>query len=324
MLKSFSTFTTLLLLVTCLNTNAQNQAGMVNKTSGGQYFNAEQYKIDRLKMEVNETPSSSKKYENPTDFSKPKNGINNYGEIWIDKYCRYRPATTNKAYYCSDMNEQNYLNAIYPADTQIYSDNFSGKGNILWDNIGDKHYKEKTGYTHIADSLNDGITMNFFKDIMYKSDFFRCTEEPAKYQFSRAWKVWVKRVSGPENMPLELVAYYNYTNGRDATVLKISDNGSFEISDLCDNCDHTHHDLDKGKTKAWIKGGWNEICIFKDELNTVKILVNDLIIFQYQIPDIPITTRFATFLINPPHLWQKKNLMYNIGQVSVESYPKMK
>ena len=297
-----------------------SQAGMVEKYGGGQYFNAEQYKIDRMKAKTNEIPSASTKYEIPTDYSKPKKGMNSSGQIWIDGYCRFRPASSSAKRFCSDMSEIKHHTPEYPVEMQRYSDNFSGKGNIAWDQMNGKIYNEKTGYIHVADSLNDGISLTFFQKLLKESEFFSCTEPGGKYEFSRAWKFWVKRVSGPKNMPLEFSSQYSFPNGEDYSVLKIEDNGSFEIGGSCYNCEKSQFYSKKGTAKLWIEGGWNEITISKDELNTIKILVNDELLSQYQIPNMPITTRYRRCRISLPYEWQKKKLMYNVGEVIVESY----
>ncbi len=121
-------------------------------------------------------------------------------------------------------------------------------------------------------------------------------------------------------MPLEFSSQYSFPNGEDYSVLKIEDNGSFEIGGSCYNCEKSRFYSKKGKAKSWIEGGWNEITISKDELNTVKIMVNDELLSQYQIPNMPITTRYSRCRISLPYEWQKKKLMYNVGEVIVESY----
>ncbi len=304
-----------------LSSAVYSQAGMVEKHGGGQYFNAEQYKIDQLKAKTFEKPSTSTKYEIPTDYNKPKKGMDSSGQIWIDGYCRFRPASSSAKRFCSDMSEIKYHTPEYPIEMQRYSDNFSGNGNIPWDQKNGKIYNEKTGYIHVADSLNDGISLTFFQKLLKESEFFSCTEPGGKYEFSRAWKFWVKRVSGPKNMPLEFSSEYRFPNGDDYSVLKIDDNGSFEIAGSCYNCEQTRFYSKKGKVKSWVEGGWNEISISKDELNIVKIIVNDELLSQYQIPNMPITTRYSRCRISLPYEWQKKKLMYNVGEVTVESYP---
>lgn len=315
-----------IILALVMSTNlvvAQSQAGMVNKGSG-QNFDAEQYKIDRMKSQtgVNLNPS---KYATPNKMLESKSGKNANGEIWIGGYCRFRPAENSRSRYCEDMSEIRYLTAIYPNDTVRYTDNFNGKGTIPWPVYFNSSYKKDHAYDNlqkqIAENLNDGIPLTLFQKLLRSSDFFEATEMGGKYQFSRSIKVWVKRTSGSEKMDLKFTTQYNFSNGDDNTNLEINDNGSFKIYDNCDNCKHTKNDLTSGKSKSWVKGGWNEIAISKDEFNTVRILINDEIVYQYQIPDIPIVTRYASFYIELPYEWEKKKLMYNVGQITVESYP---
>lgn len=301
---------------------------MVERRGGGAYFSAEQYKIDqaKAKSQVNLNPG---KYVTPTAFEQPKKGANvkANGEIWIEGFCRFRPASYSKSHY-SELSETQYLRAIYPADTVRYTDNFSGNGNIKWDDYRRSYNKSDTSCANlqkkIADNLNDGIPVTMFRKVLSCSDFFGETNPGGKYEFSRAVKIWVKRVAGPDKMDLEFRTQYDHTNGDDNTTLKINDKGSFELFDNCSNCKHTKNNLKSGKAKIWNEGGWNELSISKDEFNTVKIHINDELIYQYQQPHIPITTRFASFWIELPYEWEKKKLMYHIGQVTVECYPKAK
>jgi len=302
----------------------QSQQGMVDKRGGGQTFDAEQYKIDRMKtqLQVNLNPN---KYAQPNELKKPEKKANDKGQIWIDGYCRYRPAENITSHY-STQSETAYLNAVYPKDTVRYSDNFSGKGNINWDGYKKDLYKTDEACANlkklVSDNVNDGIPLPVFNQLLKCSSFFDDTEINGMYQFSKAEKIWIKRMSGPEKMSLEINAQFNYTNGDDQVVLLINDKGDFDLTDRCTNCEHTKNKLKSGNAKSWVDGGWNEIAIAKDEFNTVRILVNDELIYQYQEPNIPITTRYASLSVSLPYKWEKEKLMYNVGQFSVEAYPK--
>lgn len=312
-----------LICLTIQATSVAQQPGMVEKKGGGMYFDAEKYKVDRMKMQTSTKPGQPPPPA-PTEYDKPKNGVKSNGEIWIDGYCRYRPAQYSTSHY-SDMSETDYLQAAYPKDTIRYSDNFSGTGNIPWSEMksvfkNDPEFKDLS--QQLNSQLNDGIPMPLFLKLMRSTSFFQPKELGGKYQFSRAYKIWIKRISGSEKTNIEIRTQYNVTNGDDGTIVKINDTGKFEISDLCNNCKHTSNDLKSGKVKSWVEGGWNEVTISKDQFNTVRVYLNDEMVLQYQQPYIPIATRYASFYIDLPRDSEKKNLVYHVGQITVESYPK--
>ncbi|MCW3075192.1 MAG: hypothetical protein JWP69_2261 [Flaviaesturariibacter sp.] len=301
---------------------AQTQAGMVNKSGGGQYFDAEKYKIDRMKAQGN-TPPPQAKHESPTEFKEPKKSPNAKGEIWIDGYCRFRPAGTNRSHYKNES-ELSYLRPVYPKDTIRLYDNFGGKGNIDWEKYKNKDGECSNVVELVKNNLADGIPVPVFEKLLYCAPVFTSDPDAYLYEFSRGVRLWIKRVSGSEKLPIEFSTQYNYTNGDDKTVVSINDRGEYDLTDRCNNCKSTKNKLKSGRIKSWTEGGWNELAISKDEFNTVRFMVNDELIYQYQQPDIPISTRFASFDINLPYEWEKKKLMYHIGHISVESYPKSK
>jgi len=280
----------------------------------------------RSEIGRDEANNEKNKTTTPKEFAKPKKEANSRGEIWIDGYCRYRPPSSSLQRFYYDLTEIGYLTPVFPTDTVRYADDFSGKGNIAWDDIKKSSYKSDAEYkdlnAQIAANLNEGIPVPLFQKLMKSSTFSEATESMGKYQFSRSISVWIKRISGSEKMDLEFSTDYVFCMSSDRTILKINDNGSYEINDNCDNCKHTRNDLKSGKVKSWVKGGWNEVGISKDEFNTVKIHINGEEVLQYQIPNVPVAVRYAYFNIAMPYEWQKKKLMYNVGLVTIENYPK--
>jgi hypothetical protein len=117
---------------------------------------------------------------------------------------------------------------------------------------------------------------------------------------------------------------FPFTNGEDNMSFEVNDKGQFKITHFCHNCKSPmSREVEDGKSKAWKEGDWNEIAVKKDEFNTVSFYINQEKIFQYQIPDIPISLRFAEFTLEMPYKWEKEKLMYHIGRVTSISYPKM-
>ncbi len=273
----------------------------------------------------------SKNYEPPKkEFDKPKNGLNSSGEIWVDGYCRYRPATSNKSRYNEDVSEAEYCRAVYPTEMTVQSDDFKGNGTIPWAaNAWFSATKQcKALQDRISSQVADGIPFTLYDSLQKTSAFFSSTsagyKEGRKYEFSKAVSIWVKRMTGPDKMYLKFTAEYPFTNGEDYTNFEINDNGQFKVGRYCYNCKSPmYKEVESGKSKAWIEGGWNEITIKKDEFNTVTVYVNQQELCRYQLPSIPIAVRFARFSMKMPHEWEKKKLMYNIKQVAVISYPLM-
>lgn len=267
----------------------------------------------------------------PSKFVKPRKGPNSLGEIWIDGYCRYRPpASYNKSRYNEAVSENEYNRATFPHDTIITADDFSGNGTIPWAaNLFSQSEEEKCKQLQqrMTAALNDGLPFPMYDSLMKLSWYHIANERGYKkgreYEFSRSISFWVKRKSGPDKMYIKLTTEFPYTNGEDYTNFEINDNGQFKIGARCNNCKDTYDELKSGKTKAWKEGDWNEITVKKDEFNTVSFFINAEKLFQYQIPDIPISIRFAQFSLKMPSNWEKEKLMYHIGQVTSISYPKM-
>lgn len=272
-----------------------------------------------------------KNYNPPKkEFDKTKNGVNSSGEIWVDGYCRYRPASSNKSRYNEDVSEAEYCREVYPAEMIIQSDDFKGNGTIPWAaNAWFSATKQcKALQERISTQVGDGIPFTLYDSLQKTSAFFSSTasgyKEGRKYEFSKAVSIWVKRMTGPDKMYLNINAEFPFTNGADYADFEINDNGQFKISRFCSNCKSPmYKEIESGKTKAWKEGGWNELTIKKDGFNTVTVYVNQEEVCRYQLSALPIAVRFARFNIKMPREWDKKNLMYNIKQVGVISYPQM-
>lgn len=284
-----------------------------------------------IKMEE-EQLRASKNYEPPKkEYDKPKSGLNSLGEVWVDGYCRYRPPYSSAASrYNRDVSEWDYCRATYPDKMIVYADDFKGGGTIPWS------ANAKRGKSGFADSLlerirqttGDGISFTMYDSLIHASAFFYADADGYKsgrdYEFSKSVSIWIKRISGPDKMSLRLHAEYPFSNGKDYTTFDINDNGQFTIKRFCDNCKSPmYKEVESGKSKAWIEGGWNELTVKKDEFNTVTVFINQTELCRYQLSGLPITARFATFYLEMPDDWQKKNLMYNIKQIAVISYPKV-
>jgi hypothetical protein len=278
----------------------------------------------RPEISQEEANNQKSKSNSPTTFPKPGKETNSSGEVWISGYCRYRPPSSSPQEFYQ-MSEIEYLRPVYPREAVKYADDFSGKGNISWDECKSRFFKKDTAYQNmsgkIAADRNDGISMPLFQKLLKSACFFDASETLGKHQFSRSIKVWIKRVSGPDNMDLSFSTAYSFNKWNDRTNLKIDDNGKFEVSDFCQNCKSNRHDLKSGKVKSWAKGGWNEVGISKNEFNTVKIHINGEVVFEYQIPDIPIAIRYSRFNIDMPSDAEKKKLEYRVGAVTIEEFP---
>lgn len=278
-----------------------------------------------------EEANNSKKQTATKEFVKTKNGRDVAGDLWIDGYCRYRqPASYNKSRYNENVSEAEYCRAVFPADTVRFSDSFNGNGNIPW--AENAWFSNEKGtrqlQQRITNSLKDGIPFPLYDSLQKMSAYDNSTtagyNKGRTYEFSKAVKIWVKRMAGPDKMYLKLATEFPFTNGEDYTYFEVNDNGQYKISAHCHNCKNTFDEVEKGKSKVWREGDWNEITVSKDEFNIVSYYINEVRVFQYRIPDIPIAIRFAQFTLSMPHEWEKKKLMYHVGQVTVESYPKEK
>jgi hypothetical protein len=273
----------------------------------------------------------SKNYEPPKkEFDKPKNGVNGSGEIWVDGYCRFRPASSSKSRYNEDVSEAEYCRAVYPTEMIVQSDDFKGNGTIPWAaNAWFSATKQcRALQERISSQVGDGIPFTLYDSLQKMSAFFSSTasgyKEGRKYEFSRAVSIWVKRMTGPDKMSLKLTAEYPFTNGEDHTDFEINDNGQYKVSRFCNNCKSPmYKEVESGKSKAWIEGGWNELTMKKDEFNTVTVYINQEEVCRYQLSALPIAVRYARFNVKMPYEWEKKKLMYNIKQVAVISYPQM-
>jgi len=312
---------------------------MVSVSSSGQgYISPFKYEngtfknksADEIRRESAQASGSSN--NTPREFTKPKKGPNSSGEFWIDGYCRYRPPASNKSRYNEAVSEIGYNKVTFPVDTIISTDDFSGNGTIPWaanlcDESEEIMYKELQ--QSIATELNDGIPFPSYDLLTKLSCYPNATEKGYKkgreFEFSRSVSFCIKRKSGPEKMYLNFITEFPFTNGEDNMNINVNDNGQFKIGYFCFNCKSPmNKELKSGKSKAWIEGDWNEITIKKDEFNTVSFYINNEEILQYQIPDIPISIRFAEFRLEMPSNWEKEKLMYHIGKVTSISYPKMR
>lgn len=312
---------------------AQRRPGEVEKLSGGTTFSAEQYKIDRMRSQSGSGNylGSSSSFRAPMDFEKPKNEPKEDGSIWIGGYCRYRKPRYNQSRYHPRHSEIEYCRPVYPSDTIRQRDDFSGKGNIPW--VADVQNSEaKAKCRGFADRMQaylaDGLPFMYY-DSLQRFSWFGvscgsgdCYTEGRDFEFSRSVHFWVKRKDGPDKMFIKFSAEFAYSCGDDNVYFEINDKGQFKIDVVYDNWKTNHEVVETGKAKSWVSGDWNEITISKDEFNTVSFFVNDVHVFHYQIPDIPITTRFSGFRLEMPYDWQKKKLQYNVGEVLVECYPK--
>lgn len=81
--------------------------------------------------------------------------------------------------------------------------------------------------------------------------------------------------------------------------------------------------MESGKSKTWDEGEWNELSVKKDQFNTVTVFINSEEVCRYQLSSLPITVRFASFLLTMPYKWEKEKLMYHVGRVTSVSYPKV-
>lgn len=268
----------------------------------------------------------------PKDYDKPKSGVKSNGEIWIDGYCRYRPPlSSNSSRYNEDVSETEYCQAVYPKDTLIYTDDFTGNGTIPWAaNLFDQsnEAKFKQLQQRIAASVNDGLPFPMY-DSLVKMSWYHIADQRGykkgrEYEFSRVVSFWLKRKSGPERLYVKLTAKYPFSNGEDYTDFEINDNGQFKVNRFCDNCKSPQYkEVESGKAKAWKEGEWNEIAVMKDQFNTVTVYINAEKVCQYQLPLLPITARFASFQLQMPYKWEKEKLMYHIGRITSISYPKV-
>jgi hypothetical protein len=321
----YGLFKLFFLLLTFISTSGQGYVSIFKNDNG----TIRQKSSDEIRREEAQL-ASSKNYTPPAkEYDKQKSGEKSNGEIWVDGYCRYRPASSSRSRYNEDVSETEYCRAVYPAETIIQSDDFKGKGTIPWAANAwfGKTAECKALQERIALSVNDGIPFTMYDSLQKMSAFSVSTasgyKEDRKYEFSRAVSMWVKRLSGPDKMYLKLSTEYPFTNGEDRTDFEVNDNGQFKVSRFCDNCKSPmYKEVESGKSKAWKEGDWNEITVKKDEFNTVTVYINQEEICRYQLTSLPITARFAQFSLQMPYEWQKKKLMYNVGLVTIESYPK--
>ncbi len=314
------------IMMASVSTNGQSYIS-IYKYENGTFKNKSS---DEIRREEAQASANSKKA--PREFIKPKKGPNSSGEFWVDGYCRYRPPASNKSRYNEAVSEIGYNRAVFPKDTIITTDDFSGNGTIPWAaNLCDKSeeimYKELQ-QTMAAD-LTDGIPFPLYNLLTTLSCYQTATERGYKkdreYEFSRSISFWVKRKSGSAKMYLQLNTEFPFTNGEDKMSMQVNDKGNFKIIHLCYNCKSPmSREVEDGKSKLWKEGDWNEITVKKDEFNTISFYINQEQICQYRIPDIPISIRFAAFRLAMPDKWEKEKLMYHIGRVTSISYPKMK
>lgn len=284
-----------------------------------------------IKQEESQLAASKSYKAPPKEYDKPKSGLNSLGEIWVDGYCRYRPAESRKSRYNEEITEIEYCRAVYPTENIVLTDDFKGAGTIPWavNNRTEKIAACKALQERIALNSADGIPFKMYDSLQKSSDFndWSATgyKEGRKYEFSKSVSFWVKRTAGPDKMYLKLSTEYPFTNGEDRTDFEVNDNGQFVVKRFCYNCKSPmYKEVESGKSKAWKESDWNEITIKKDEFNTVTAYINGEEVCRYQLTAIPIAVRFARFSLEMQYEWEKKKLMYNIKQVTVISYPEMK
>ena len=276
--------------------------------------------------------STNKSYANyPKEFDKPKDKARADGEIWVDGFCRFRPPSSNKSRYNDDVSEITYCKAIFPDDTLIQTDDFTGGGAIPWAETAwfGKVNDVRMLQDRIKNTINDGVPFSMYDSLQRMSAFGVATsfgyKKGREYEFSRSVSFWVKRKSGPEKMFLKLTAEYPFTNGEDRTDVEINDKGQYKISRFCSNCKSPQFkEIESGKSKAWLESDWNEITLFKDEFNTVTAYINGEELCRYQLSALPISVRFARFKLDMPNKWEKEKLDYHVGRVTSISYPTMK
>lgn len=284
---------------------------------------------DEIRAEESRNAANKSNANYPKEYEKPKSGVKDNGEIWIDGYCRYRPPSYSRSRYNEDMSEVEYCKAVYPTETIVQSDDFKWSGNIPWA-VNSWNSKEECEalQLRIAQSVNDGIPFKMYDSLAkmsaYNEPTARGYKEGRKYEFSRSVSIWIKRKSGSEKSSVKFSTEYAYSNGEDRTDLEVNDKGQFKVSRFCDNCKSPmYKEVESGKSKAWKEGEWNELTIKKDEFNTVTVFINDEEVCRYQLSSLPITARFATFSFEMPYKWEKEKLLYHVGQVTSISYPKV-
>ncbi|GAA4324094.1 hypothetical protein [Flaviaesturariibacter amylovorans] len=264
------------------------------------------------------------------EFDKPKKGYNGKGEFWVDGYCRFRPASTSRSNYDESTSEIGYHREVYPAETEVFSDDFSGKGTIPWAGnawSSSKQAECEAFLKRLPGYVNDGIPFPVFDTLNRLSSYAGAAKTSISsgrlYEFSRAVSIWVKRKEGPEGMFIKYTTSFPFVNSKDRLDLEINDKGKFLIKAFCDNCEKQYREVESGTAKAWRKGDWNEITVKKDEFNNITFYLNEEMLFAYRIPHVPLSVHFAGFELSMPYQWEKKGLKYHVGRVSSVHYPKM-
>lgn len=296
------------------------------KYKDGNFVMKTQYEISQEESRASQLVIR-KEYDKPT-----KNQSKGEGEIWIDGFCRYRPASYKyKSNFDEDVTEVGYQRESFSIETVTFSDGFKEKGNIPWsDNAFNENDRKACAglLSRIESQYSDGIPFLLYDSIRRLSTFFDNIHTGKRtgrdYEFSRAVSIWLKRMKGPESMDLNLYAGFTFVNSTDHIDIKMNDKGKFTITAFCENDKPQLRKVASGKAKTWQTGGWNELTVKKDEFNNVLVYANDELILTYKIPTIPVATRFSGFYLSMPYQWEKKDLQYNIGRVTSFSYPKYK
>lgn len=317
-----------LALVCHQRTLGQHQPGMVEKSSGGAYFSAEQYKIDRMRTQpgVNTQPAYKPTYE----FEKPSKEPHEDGSIWIGNFCRFRKPGDAHSRYHPTLSEWWYCNAKYPKDTTRFNDNFTGGGTIPWAaNVQNSEGKTQCQafLQRMPGYVADGLPFQYYDSLQRLSWFMHtcgsgdCYTEGRDHEFARGIRYYIKRKEGSENEYIKFAGQFVFSSGDDRVDFLINDKGKFKIDVIYDNWKTNHEVVETGRATNWASGEWNEVFITKDAWNMVRFFVNGEQVYNYTIPDMPIATRFTGLRLEMPYQWENKGLKYNVGEVIIESYP---
>lgn len=300
------------------------QSGMVEKSGGGTTFSAEQYKIDRMKQQQNNSGSTNKPA--PKEYYFTSKAKTDDG-IWIDGFQRYRHPKNNRCRYNEGVSEIEFCKAVYPKDTSRYFDYFKGGGNIPWcrstydfDVAACERIVKKIGTI-----TEEGIPFELFDSLQMSTCFDNSSTNGYKlgreYEFSKGVFWQIKRIAGPEKMNMEFRGEFVVAGGEDNVYVLINDKGQYTVTAQFHNWKTTSKEMGTGKSKAWIPGGWNEVGIIKDEFNNVKFFVNGIEEYQYATPDIPIASRYASSQLKMPRDAKKSGLKVSVKSIVIESYP---